>query len=77
MDNQKRTVGRTGTHACGDTSCGGTSVPSNVSSKQESPAFSRGERQADLMQWVNYGEDERAKTINVIRTSLQVASMWG
>ena len=44
MDNQKRTVVRTGTHACGDTSCGGASVPSNVSQKQESPAFRRGER---------------------------------
>ena len=32
---------------------------------------------ADLMQWVNYGEDERAKTLNIIRTSLNVASMWG
>ena len=32
---------------------------------------------ADLMQWVNYGDDEREKTLNVIRTSLQVASMWG
>ena len=45
----KRTVGRTGSNACGDTSCRGTSVPSNVSSKQESPGFSCGERQKEWL----------------------------
>lgn len=45
MDSNMRTVGRAGTHACGDTPCGGASAPSNVSQKQESRAFGHGERQ--------------------------------
>lgn len=31
---------------------------------------------AELMQWVEYGDDEKAKTMNVIRTALKVARMW-
>lgn len=31
---------------------------------------------ADLMQFVEFGDDERAKTLNVIRTSLSMMSMW-
>ena len=31
---------------------------------------------ADFMQWVNHGDDQKAKTRDVIRASLHVASMW-
>ena len=31
---------------------------------------------AELMQWVEFGDDEREKTMNVIRTALKVARMW-
>ena len=31
---------------------------------------------ADYMQWLYFGEDTKAKTRDVIRASLNVASMW-
>ena len=31
---------------------------------------------ADFMQWADHGDDQRAKTRDVIRASLKVASMW-
>lgn len=31
---------------------------------------------ADLMQWVNYGEDEREKSREIVRLSLQLGKMW-
>ena len=46
---ERNTVGRTGINACGDTSGGGAPVPSHVSQKQESPGFSRGERQESAL----------------------------
>ena len=31
---------------------------------------------ADLMQWVHFGDDQRSKTMEIIRASLHVGSMW-
>lgn len=31
---------------------------------------------ADLMQWVNYGDDEREKSREIVRLSLQLGKMW-
>ena len=31
---------------------------------------------ADLIQWVQYGDDEQAKTRDIVRASMRVARMW-
>ena len=31
---------------------------------------------ADFMQWFYYGDDQKAKTMDVIRASLQSGTMW-
>lgn len=31
---------------------------------------------ADLIQWVEHGDDQRAKTLDVLRASLEVGRMW-
>lgn len=31
---------------------------------------------ADFIQWVRFGDDEKAKTRDIIRTSLSIARMW-
>ena len=31
---------------------------------------------ADLMQWVQYGDDEQEKTRDIVRASMRVARMW-
>lgn len=32
---------------------------------------------ADFVQWVQFGDDEREKTRDIIRTSLELSRMWG
>lgn len=61
MDSNMRTARRAGTHACGDTPCGGASAPSNVSQKQESPAFRHGERQDVLVSLPGWENSEGAR----------------